>query len=374
MVSQLPRVSDRVWDLLERMRTAIGRVAPYNSGPDPDRTVMQRPVYDESRRGVFSSTPGLPVTPVYGAEEYRALNDLIAPGPRRRLNRLLGRADREWHDNKWIWRSTLVGSLRAAAQLAEATPQRRDGKLADRTPEPVTPSGITQAMAGAWTAVHFDQVLDDLESGGRIPRGTATELALGWPDPADTEAAAAARQKLLHDVDPMAPGGYAFAEAVGSRTGMSPEQVLHRLNNAPVRVAPQTAAALLMGSSERLVDLAQNHPLRYAEWEEQVAASIEVDFNRLRDRWETGMGPRYRVDPVEESTVTGRWVAERAIERMDHLISTLDQPVTEPQTAEIQHDPRTGTANPSSVASLAHDYGEAVTGVTKQGKGIDGRS
>lgn len=330
---------------------------------------MQRPVYDEGRRGVFTSTPGLPLTPVYGAEEYRALRDLVGPSLGKRLGRMLpGRADQEKYDSQWIRQSTLVKSLRVTAQFAEATQPRRDGQLVSPSSEPVRmaePPGITQAVAGAWAAVHFDQVLNDLESRGSVPRGTASDLAFGWDDADESK-----RQQLMYDVDPMAPVGYAFAEAVARQTELSTDQALHRLNNAPVHEAPRAAAVLLMGGSERLLRLADEDPGTHAQLEDQLATAIKVEFDQLRSRYETGTGPRYRTNLVEQSKTLGEWAADRTIERLQQLESSLDKPAAEPDAK-----PLTGLAEAAGAPSRTAERSAQAHGhaITQPSKTVEGR-
>lgn len=362
MVSQLLYVDDRTWDLLERMRTAM-----RSAGAGPDRTAMRRPQYDESRRGVLTSTPGDPVTPVYGAEEYRVLKDLTAPSAAKRIGRLLpGRAARERNDNWRIRQSTLIGSLKAVAQLAEASkgPAGTTIGAAARTPQP---AGFNQALGGAWTAVNYDEVLAVLEKDAQLPPGTAADLALHWHNVHAPEN----RQRLLDRVDVMAPSGYAFAEAVGRHTGLSTEDALHQLNDLPMRTAPNAAAELLMNGSERLVQLRGDDVERYAGLEHQVAELIRADFDQLRDA--VDRGPQYATTEAQltRSVETGRRTAERAIELIGELERGLDQPAPEPDVAVgIQHNPLTGMANASGAPNAAADaypkaYGQAVTGKSK---------
>jgi hypothetical protein len=233
------------------------------------------------------------------------------------------------------------------AQFAETSPAERDGVRA--TQGAAQPPGITRAVAAAWVAVNFDRVLDDLQARGVLSRDTTDGLSLGW-DKADDES----RQKLLADLDPMASSGHAFAAEIGGRTGLSAEQVLHRLNSAPVATAPNAAARLLMESSEQLTQLDQG---KFAEVENQVAASLRVDFDQLRDVGSTGAGPRYGADPLEAAALPGRWAAERAIEVVDHAETNVGQEAVRPAPDEIR-DFRTGTVDPSGALRAADAQNE----------------
>jgi len=337
MESQLPQVNDRVWHLLEQMRISMGRVALPDS-LKPNHTVMLRPLYDEVREAMVSSTPDNPRTPVYGAGEYRALNILIEPspaGPVGRLGRrLLGRPEREgennldWEENKEIWQQTLVRSLRAVAQFAGVDLNRT--RFPDLEPSQDGPAPVfSQAMAGAWTAVNFDKVLADLESPGELPAGTAEHLTLRW-DQADAEPqktlADVKRQEILSAVDEMAPAGYAFAKMVGEQielgtaSTLGTAEVLQRVVSSQPHAAAHAAAELLMDNSPRLKELPGQDLRRYTEMRNQVAASIQTDFNGPRDH-----GPT--------AAQLGRETAERAIERVAHLENTLGQP---PEPKEIR--------------------------------------
>ncbi|NUU21249.1 MAG: hypothetical protein HOV68_07005 [Streptomycetaceae bacterium] len=381
----LPLVHQKVWDLMRQMQVSMREVGKFYGGGHPDRTMMQRPRYDLAKRGVTTATPGSLATPVFGSEEHTALKDLIAPSAGKRIGlRLRGTEVQERHDNRNIRQTAMIGALRAVADLAESrsyeNPFRpkngvltathgwtRDRQLAwsamrsglksmdesvAHAADGVDPryGGMQEAVAGAWTAAHYDRVLYDLEGNGKLPTGTTDYLALGWND-----ADAAERQQLLARVHAQAPAGYAFAEEVGKQAGMSAERTLHWLNNAPLHKTPDVAAGLLMGGSERMVRLFEEDPAEYAVLEGEVSELLRAEFENLGHVKDTGMARTASTDKAAQSANGGRRAATLALELIAEQERALDAEPEQAKAPEVQIiDPRIGTADPSRAGADAH--------------------
>ncbi|GAA1592384.1 hypothetical protein GCM10009804_55920 [Kribbella hippodromi] len=358
---RLPFVHQKVHELMRQMQVSMREVGKFYGGGQPDRTSMGQARVDAGRRGVMSSAPGAPGTPVFGAEEHRTLKDLIAPGVGKRIG-LRMRGDQaeyqERYDNRNIRQTAMIGALRAVAELAESR-RYRDGRAATE----VEASAMREAVAGAWTAAHYDRVLHDLEGNGRVPAGTTDYLALGW-----AEANSVERQRLLARVDDQAPAGYAFAEAVGRRAGMSGERTLHWLNNAPPDRAPEVAAGLLMRGSERMVRLFEEDPAAYAVLEGEVSEVIRSEFENLQQLKDTGMVHAYGANTAAQSANGGRRVATLALELIAHQERALEARAEPERAPEAQIvDPRIGVAEPGGGAADAPaSGGSAPTGQVRQ--------
>lgn len=261
-----------------------------------ERPELERPRVDRDRRGVHAA--GRPI--VYGAEEHRVLKDLLGP------KRPWRNAEKERYDNFAIRRRVLVDSLRAVA----GTPDGPNGALQN-------------AVADAWTAAHFDRVIDDLCDNGHLPSDDVLELKLGW-----NEADPVRRQQLLTDVHWNAPRAYAFAEAVGERADVSAEWTLHALNSVPAYETSFVAADLLMGGIEGAPYTLQA----------EAAELIRTEFDNATD---------------------GRRIAELACELIDSKkpAQGMDEAVVEKLT-EALRDPRAAVA-PASGALTATPEGTA---------------
>ncbi|MDX2968859.1 hypothetical protein PWY87_13255 [Kribbella solani] len=339
-VSRLPFVHQKVDELMRQLQVSMREVGKFYGGGQPDRTTMDRARVDAERRGVITSGPGGPGIPVFGADEHRALKDLIAPGVGKRIG-LRARGDearhQEQYDYRNIRRGTMIGALRAVAELAESRSYLNGPAVRE-----VRDAGMKTAVAAAWTAAHYDRVLRDLEGSGKVPGGTAEYLALGW-----AEADSAERQQLLARVDDQAPAGYAFAEEVGRRAGMSGERTLHWLNNAPPHKTPEVAAGLMMRGSDRMVELFEDDPGQYAVLEGEVSELIRTEFATLRQVQGTGMVHTHDVDTAAQSASGGRRVATLAAELIAHQELALDARVEPERAPEARiMDPRIGVAEP----------------------------
>ncbi|MEU4603165.1 hypothetical protein AB0F43_09320 [Kribbella sp. NPDC023972] len=291
------------------MRGSIQDVGRFYGGRPLQRPELERPRVDRDRRGIHAAGR----TILYGAEEHRVLKDLIAP------KRLWRNAEKERYDNFAIRRRVLVDSLRAVA----GTPDGPNGALQN-------------AFADAWTAAHFDRVIDDLCDNGHLP-SDAQELKLGW-----NEADPQQRQQLLTDVHWSAPRAYTFAQAVGERADMSAERTLHALNSAPAYETSFVAADLLMSGIEGAPYTLQA----------EAAELIRTEFDNATD---------------------GRRIAELALELIDRQkpAKGMDEAVVE-TLAELLRDPTADVA-PASGAVTAKPEGttggQAATS-EKPGKSI----
>ncbi|GAA0607943.1 hypothetical protein HPO96_31365 [Kribbella sandramycini] len=384
----LPLAHERVWELLRHMQVSMRIVGTDLGAGHPNRTMMQQPRVDLHRSGVLTVAPGSLATPLYGEQEHRTLKELVAPNAAQRVGRRLRGPDVPSADQRDARRGALVGSLRAVADLAESAaydnPFRpkhgvlsakhgwtRDRQLAysgmrttlKSMEETIAESaagvqpqygGLQEAVAGAWTAAHYDKVLADLESRGHLPPGSTQDYALGW-EAADPQQ----RRQILAQVHRNAPAGYAFAEAIAERTGMSAEQALHRMNNAPLQWTPDVAAGLLMSGSPQMRELAEQDPSEYAVAEGEVAELVRGEFENLSHVKNTGLTKIGGVDPVAQSANGGRRTATAALELIAQQEQGLEQPV---KSADVAFDPRFGIAPP--VGGIAPAAPPAVTAKT----------
>ncbi|WP_410790889.1 hypothetical protein [Kribbella sp. C-35] len=338
-------VHDKVWDLLRQTQGAMRDVGKFYGGGHPDRTRLQRPQVDFRVGRALIPGPGVESRPVFGADAHDALKDLVAPSPAKRFSRWRGgpeRAEQEAHDNHAVRQSALIDSVRMVAELSES----RSYANADPASEGVEYGALQEAVGGAWTAAHFDRVVERLEGFGHLPPGTAEQVALGWNE--------AGRQQILDRVHPQAPSGYAFAEEVGKQAGMSAERTLHWLNNAPPHVAPGVAADLLMRGSDALQTLAEQNPVEYARFKSDVAENIRENFEELNHTLDTHEARTVGVDHATQASNGGRRIADAALEliaaKEAELTPAAEQPSIARNTA-VEFDPRSGTADPSRPAA-----------------------
>jgi hypothetical protein len=237
---------------------------------------------------------------VYGADAHQVLKDLVAPSPGKRIGRLLrgeAGAEKERYDNFMMRRRVLVDSLRAVV----GRPDSPDGALQN-------------ASADAWTAAHFDRVIDDLCDNVHLP-SDVLELKLGWNE-ADPEK----RQQLLTDVHWGAPRAYAFAEAVGEQSGMSAEATLQALANAYAGETAPVAADLLMSGLEGMP-----HVLTA-----EVAELVRTEFDNATD---------------------GRRIAELALERIGRQEPVRPYEALVEKFGDLLHDPTRDVAPASGAVS-----------------------
>jgi hypothetical protein len=323
MVDKLPPVHDRVWELLQRMRDSVDHVGWRHPGSGQlQRPALERPRVDRHRSSVQTSDRPA----IYSPEHHRHLKNWISGGNGiRRLLRGPDAAAKDQYDNHMYRRRLLVSSLRAAAGAA-------DGRY----------DGMKESITDAWITAHLDPWLDDLCDNEHLPPDAA-QLRLGWQHANATE-----KQRLLADIHPNAPTAYAFAGAVGERSGKSAEHILHLLNNAPGYATADTAAGLLMDGSERMTEFADRYPMDFAGRRHEVAELIRTEW---------------------DNATPGDRIAELATE----LIGRQEQALDRPQASQplLGPDPRLGMPDPSGAVNLSKaTVAAAATGKKEQSHGI----
>ncbi|TCC27526.1 hypothetical protein [Kribbella speibonae] len=332
-------VHDKVWDLLQQTRAAMRDVGKFYGGGHPDRTRLERPQVDYRVGRAIVPAPGVESRAILGADAHDALKDLVAPSAAKRFSRWRGgpeRAEQEAHDNHAVRQSALIDSVRMVAELSES----RSYANADPAPEDVEYGALQEAVGGAWTAAHFDRVVERLEGFGHLPPGTAEQVALGW-DEAD-------RQQILDRVHPQAPSGYAFAEEVGKQAGMSTDRTLHWLNNAPPHVAPGVAADLLMRGSDALQTLAEQNPVEYARFKGDLGENIRENFEELNHTLDSHEARTVSVDHATQASNGGRRIADSAlalIAAKEAELTSAAGPAPVARDAAVEFDPRIGSAD-----------------------------
>jgi hypothetical protein len=342
-------VHDKVWDLLRHTQVAMRDTGKFYGGGHPDRSTLERPQIDWRVGRALIPGPGIPGRPVFGADEHNALKDLIAPSAAKRLGRWRGgpaKVEQEAYDNHAVRQSALIDTVRMAAELSES----RNYAKADPAPEDVEYGAIQEAVAGAWTATHFDEVTRRLEGNGHLPMGTADQLVLGW-----NEAGPSGRRQILDRVHEQAPAGYGFADEVGKRAGMSTERTLHWLNNAPAHLTPSVAADLLMQRSETLQTLAEQHPIEYARFKAEVAASVRDNFEELAHTLDTEEARTQGISHAVQAENGGRRVVDAALEVIEAKETELTAGPPEPEpvveAAEVGIDPLAGMSDAKGAAT-----------------------
>ncbi|NUS00378.1 MAG: hypothetical protein HOV67_34580 [Kribbellaceae bacterium] len=335
-------VHDKVWDLLQRTQAAMREVGRHYGGGHPDRSRLERPQVDWRVGRALVPAPGVESPPVFGADAHTALKDLVAPSAAKRLSRWRGGAEQEADDNRAVRQSALVDAVRAVAELSES----RSYANAAPAPEDVEYGALQEAVGGAWTAAHFDRVVERLESSGQLPAGTAQQVALGWNE--------AQRLQVLDRVHPQAASGYGFAELVGRQADMSAERTLHWLNNAPPHVAPGVAADLLMRDSDALQALAEQNPVEYARFKAEVAEEIRANFEELGDTLDTREARTTGVDHATQAANGGRRVADAALELIaakEAELTPAEAPAPVERNTAVDLDPRVGVVDPGGPAA-----------------------
>lgn len=338
-------VHDKVWDLLRHTQAAMRSVGKFYRSGHPDRTRMERPQVDWRVQRAIVPGPGIPAPPVFGTDEHQALKDLVAPSLAKRFNRWRGGAEHEAYDTHAVRQNALIDSVRMVAELSES----REYANADPAPEGLEYGAMQEAVAGAWTASHFDQVAERLEDFRHLPAGTAGRAALGW-----NAAGSTGRQQILDRVHPQAPSGYAFAEEVGRQAGMSTERALHWLNNAPPHLAPGVAADLLMRGSEPLQTLAEQNLVEYARFKWDVAESVRENFEELGNTLETHEARTSGIDHATQASNGGRRIADAALEVIaakEAELTPAAAPAPVARDTAVEFDPRIGITDPSCPAA-----------------------
>jgi hypothetical protein len=345
-------VHDKVWDLLRQTQVAMREVGKFNGGGHPDRTTLHRPQLDWRVGRVIVPGPSAPAAPVFGADEHKALKDLVAPSPAKRLARWRGgpeTAEQEAHDNHAVRQSALIDAVLVVADQSES----RAYANAAPASEDLEFGAIQEAVSAGYTATHFDGVTQRLEGYGHLPKGTADQLALGWE-----QAGPGGRGQILDRVHPQAAAGYGFADEVGKQAGMSAERTLHWLNNAPPHVTPGVAADLLMRGSEPLQTLAEQNPVEYARFKWDVAESVRENFEELGETLGTREARTEGIDHASQGANGGRRIAEAALEliaeKETELTAGQPEPAAEVEVARpagVEFDPRTGLTDANGAAT-----------------------
>lgn len=376
----------------------------------PDATLMDRPRVTLYRTGV--TLAGDNATPVIGRDEHDQLRDLLATGWRsgRRHQRALADPVR--------LRSTMVATVRMVVDLAlsrelgrSSRAQQSGGEIsvpndairgryqaydkvhhqlqaAERDPAERSKvlnaafGALQDGVAGAWTALHYDDVLQHLEArriDGRpiIPAGTAEKLTLGW-----SRVGANGQIQILADVQENAPAGFEFARVVAEHVNTSadagvtsPGAVLQVLNNAPPEWVPNIAASQLAAASRPLMDLAHRDVGAYAVYEAALAEQIRQGFQKLGRGHGSGLGRTVGVSPASIAN-TGREIAREAIT----LLGEIEQDIVRGRSHDAEqvrdfrqevHPFASGTGTPGSEATDATNAWTQGPAVVSEPRGLD---
>ncbi|NUR98424.1 MAG: hypothetical protein HOV67_24605, partial [Kribbellaceae bacterium] len=160
-------VHDKVWDLLQRTQAAMRDVGRHYGGGHPDRSRLERPHVDWRVGRALIPAPGVESRPVFGADTHTALKDLVAPSAAKRFSRWRGGAElaaQEADANQAVRQSALIDVVRVVAESSES----RSHANAAPAPEGVEYGALQEAVGGAWTAAHFDRVVERLEGSGQL--------------------------------------------------------------------------------------------------------------------------------------------------------------------------------------------------------------
>lgn len=355
-------VHDKVWDLLKHTQVAMREVGKFYGGGHPDRTTLQRPQLDWRVGRALVPGPSAPAPPVFGTDEHKALKDLVAPSAAKRFTRWRGgpeTAEQEAHDNHTVRQSALIDAVLVVADQSESHSYANAAPAAGD----LEYGAIQEAVAGGWTATHFDGVTQRLEGYGHLPQGTSDQLALGWD-----QAGPAGRGQILVRVHPQAAAGYGFADEVGKQADMSAERTLHWLNNAPPHVTAGVAADLLMRGSEPLQTLAEQDPVEYARFKWDVAESVRGNFEELGETLDTREARTEGIDHATQAANGGRRIAEAALEliaqKETELTTGQPEPTEAARTAGVEFDPRVGLTDPTGAATPPTEQTSGQTSAT----------